>query len=248
MRILLVAEDVPRAARIQMLLEAQSHDVFHAASVSDAMEALQMQRFECVLRDATPGRELSREALDRFQNSFQDDERPRLVVIREDATAAEPFHLARPEEKGVDAVIKGHFSPGRLVELVSEIARGPAARPGPHADANLLPVFEREAFERQMNNDRGLMAEMVHLFVSETNQQIGELQASVETGDRVQVKRLAHTLKGSFGAVYGLRAGALAREMEEAATRDSASVARILPSLRKATAEIQQVLLDLVAE
>ena len=248
MRILLVAEDVPRAARIQMLLEEQSHDVFHAATVSEAFEALEMQRFECVLRDAPPGRELSHEALDRFQNSFQDDGRPRLVVIREDATAAEPFHLARPEEPGVDAVIGGHFSPRRLVELVSEIARAPAPGPVNHAGADLLPVFERESFERQMNYDRGLMAEMVHLFITETNQQIAELQSCVETGNQVQVKRLAHTLKGSFGAVYGRRAAALAREMEEAATRDAASVAGIMLDLRRATAEIQRTLLDLIAE
>jgi CheY-like chemotaxis protein len=55
MRILLLAEDAARAARISTLLEEQSHDLFHATNASEAFEALEVQKFEFVLRDAAFG-------------------------------------------------------------------------------------------------------------------------------------------------------------------------------------------------
>ena len=111
----------------------------------------------------------------------------------------------------------------------------------------VLPVFERDQFERQMNYDRRLMAEIIQLFVSETTLQIAALQSALDAGLDSQVKRLAHTLKGSFGAAYAHQAGAIAREMETAAAGDLSS-ARITARLKLATAEIQTKLQQLLAE
>jgi HPt (histidine-containing phosphotransfer) domain-containing protein len=250
-RILLVAEEAARAARVQPLLEENGSAVFHVPSISDALEALDMQRFDFVLIDSAPGSVLNRPALNRFQPIFQNHNRPQLVLIREDLTATNPFRLASRAEQGVDAVIEGWFSSSRLVELVSQLINRRELPPSPAAapeTGSQLPVFDRGQFELQMNYDQHLMAEIIQLFFTETNQQVAELQRSLAAGLGTQAKRLAHTLKGSFGAVYARRASAIAREIEEAVASDLPAAARLMPRLLQATTDIQNRLLELITE
>ncbi len=246
-KILLVAEDTINATSIRARLEQHDHDVFHAQSPAEASEALGIQRFQFVLWDLSKGTELNPQTLNAFRGTVQNREKPLLVVIRRDVTATEPLHLAKGEP-GVDAVIEGRFSSARLAEIVDELVRSralPAAQSGIDA---VLPVFEREQFERQMNYDRRLMSEIIQLFVTETSLQIAALQSALDAGLDAQAKRLAHTLKGSFGAAYAHKAGAIAREMEAAATGDLSSARKIMPRLKHATAEIQGKLEQLLAD
>ncbi len=248
-KILLVSEDAPRAASIRALLEKHGHDVFHTTSPGDAREALEVQRFQFVLWDSAQGKASDARSLNAFRALLQGRDRPSLVVIREDVSATE-LHLANGEPDA-DAVIEGRFSATRLAEIINELVserslpRSPAAQA--ISDAG-LPVFEREQFERQMNYDRRLMSEIIQLFVTETNHQIAALESALDAGLHAQVKRLAHTLKGSFGAAYAHQAGAIAREMEAAATGDLSSARRIMPRLRRATADIQGKLEQMLAE
>ena len=249
-KILLVADDAPRAASIRALLEEHGHDVFHATSPDEASEALEIQRFQLVLCDSTTGTALNPLALNTSGGPVQSRDRPLLVVIREDVASTELLHVAKGEP-GVDAVIEGRFSSTRLSEIINEIARNrtlPSSPAAQSAGDAVLPVFEREQFERQMNYDRRLISEIIQLFVTETNHQIAALQSALDAGLDAQVRRLAHTLKGSFGAAYAHQAGAVAREMEAAATGDLSSARKIMPRLKLATAEIQTKLEQLLAE
>lgn len=250
MRILLIAEDAVRAPQVCAVLEEHGHDMFQVARLCEASEALEIQRFQFVLRVPAPGTALNSEALDRFQNLFQRRDRPLLIILREDPAATELLHMAAGET-GVDAVIEGRFSPARLVELVDGLVHKYAARSNPAAAAGVeaaLPVFERDQFERQMNYDRRLMAEIIQLFLSETSHQMVELERALDAGLDAQVKRLAHTLKGSFGAVYAHQAGALALEMEAAAADGLGSARRIMPRLELAAEEIRGALRQMLVD
>ena len=249
-KILLVAEDAPRAANIRALLEEHGNDVFHATNPGEASEALEIQRFQFVLWDSAKGCALNPQTLNAFRVADQSRDKPLLVVIREDVAATEPLHLG-DGEPGVDAVIEGRFSSTRLAEIVDELVRNrtlPSSSAGQAAPIAGVPVFERDQFERQMNYDRRLMSEIIRLFVTETSHQIAALQSALDAGLDTQVKRLAHTLKGSFGAAYAHQAGALAREMEAAATGDLSSARKVMPRLKRATEEIQGKLEQLLAD
>jgi HPt (histidine-containing phosphotransfer) domain-containing protein len=247
---LLVAEDPARAASIQAVLAERGHDVFHAQNPAEASEALEVQRFQFVLWDLAKENGLDPQTRNAFRGVVQIRDKPLFVVIREDVAAPESFHVANGEP-GVDAVINGRFAAARLAEIVDELFRNRSSPSSPAAQTTLdavLPVFERDQFERQMNYDRRLMAEIIQLFVSETTLQIATLQSALDAGLDSQVKRLAHTLKGSFGAAYAHQAGAIAREMESAAAGDLSSARKIMPRLKLATAEIQTKLQQLLAE
>jgi HPt (histidine-containing phosphotransfer) domain-containing protein len=249
-KILLVADDTPRAATIRTLLDTHGHDVFHAKNPAEASEALEIQRFQFVLWDSAKGRALNPQILNTFRGPAKGRHSPLLVVIRGDVASAKPLHLAGAEP-GVDAVIEGRFSAIQLVEIVDDLLRNrslPSSPAAQIATEGSLPVFEREQFERQMNYDRRLMSEIIQLFVTETNLQIAALQSALDAGLDAQVRGLAHTLKGSFGAAYAHQAGAVAREMEAAATGDLSSARKIMPRLKRATAEIQRQLEQLLAE
>ncbi len=249
-KILLVAEDSFQAASIRALLQEHGHDVFHATNPAEASEALGIQRFQVVLWESAPGTALNREALSALRGPDESRDRPIFVLIREDAATAEPFHLAQGEP-AADAMIEGRFSSARLAEIVDELVRNLSLPSSSATQAAIdagLPVFEREQFERQMNYDRRLMSEIIQLFVTETRHQITALQSALDAGLDTQVKRLAHTLKGSFGAAYAHKAGAVAREMEAAATGDLSSARKIMPRLKLAAAEIQSKLEHMLAE
>lgn len=197
-KILLVAEESTLAAEIRALLEEHGYDVFHATGPGDASEALEIQRFQFVLWNSAPGGALNQTALDAFRAAVPSRDKPALVVIRVDVATAEPLHLAGGET-GVDAVIEGRFSSTRLAEIINILVHNRTIPLGPSRQAAIdgnLPVFDRDQFERQMNYDRRLVAEIIQLFVSETNLQIAALESALEAGLDAQVKRLAHTLKG----------------------------------------------------
>lgn len=232
------------------LLEEHGHDLFHATSPDEASEALEIQRFQFVLWDSAQGTALNSRALAALRSPVRNNDKPLLVFIRQDAAATEPFHLVKGEP-GVDASIEGRFSSDRLVDIVDELVSNrnvPFSPTVQAANGAALPIFEREQFERQMNYDRRLMSEIIQLFVTETSLQIAALQSALDLGLDTQVKRLAHTLKGSFGAAYAHQAGAIAREMEAAATGDLSSARKIMPRLKLATTEIQSKLEQMLAE
>ena len=244
-KILLVAEKSPRTANIRGLLQEHGHDIFHAASPAEASEALEIQKFELLLWDGNPG-----VALNTFRGLLESRNNPRLVVIRANALDDGPLRLARGEQP-VEAVIEGRFSYSRLAEIVDELVRdlaSPSRSLAALSEEDNLCVFERDQFERQMNYDRRLMSEIIQLFVTETSHQMIALQHALDAGLSSQVKSLAHTLKGSFGAAYALKAGALAREMEAAAAGDLSHARKIMPRLRFATTEIQSTLSQILVE
>ena len=77
---------------------------------------MEVQRFQFVLWDLAKENGLDPQTRNVFRGVVQIRDKPLFVVIREDGTAPESFHVANGEP-GVDAVIKGRFALARLAEI-----------------------------------------------------------------------------------------------------------------------------------
>jgi HPt (histidine-containing phosphotransfer) domain-containing protein len=108
-----------------------------------------------------------------------------------------------------------------------------------------IPVVDRKRIDELslMDNDGSFLKELVELFSQDSESSLTELQDSLREGDLVNVKKVAHRLKGSALSIGANRLAALANEIELEPEPDhiDGSAAR-LSSLRNETInELQQL-------
>ena len=78
-------------------------------------------------------------------------------------------------------------------------------------------VFDQEAALDMMGGDHDLLKELARMFIDNSPRTLGELNAALAAGDRVALKRSAHTLKGLFATFVCPRGETIARELEQVA-------------------------------
>lgn len=83
---------------------------------------------------------------------------------------------------------------------------------------NSLDSTALDALRQSTGDDREFLAELVATFLEDSKGQLAELQAAAASGNAVDVRRGAHTLK-SNGATFGIvRLAELGRELENRAS------------------------------
>jgi HPt (histidine-containing phosphotransfer) domain-containing protein len=79
------------------------------------------------------------------------------------------------------------------------------------------PVLDLATALAAMGDEREIFEEVLEVYLKSTPELIRELGTAVKSGDRSIVCRYAHTLKSSSRAVGGMRLGAAAESLEQAA-------------------------------
>jgi HPt (histidine-containing phosphotransfer) domain-containing protein len=203
------------------LLEGRCHDVFHALDADQAIEALQVQHFGLIVCDPSV-------SFDRLHWHPEDQHSGWLVELHD--SDAEPCLQWRSNGASSAAVIAGLGNLERVTDLIDRLLAGPGgfASKSPPPPAPSLPVLDRKRFCAQMNNDPAMMLEIIDLYIGETEKQLIELADVLRRQDCLRAGRLAHTLKGSFSAVFASRAGALAKQLEIALNEGDLNLAMAL--------------------
>ncbi len=238
-RVLFVGVEGSLSRGMIALLEGRQYDVSHAVDADQASEALQVQHFGLIVCGPSI-------PLDRLRHHPEMPESGWLVELHD--SDAEPALQLRSNGASTEAVIAGLGNLERVTDLLDRLliepgepAADPARRRG-SVSLN-LPVLDLDQFRGQMHNDAAVMSEIIHLYLKETNNQVRELGELVQRRDVPAACRLAHTLKGSFGAVFAYRAGALARELETAmAAGDLSFAGALLAPLKESAAAAETVL------
>jgi two-component system, sensor histidine kinase and response regulator len=108
------------------------------------------------------------------------------------------------------------------------------------------PVFDRDAFDRQLGGDAALAQEVLQMFIEDCPQRLADIRTAVEQGNADALRTAAHTLKGSAGylaaahvtdaAVLLEHIGRDGRMADARAALDQleAAVARLMPEIHRA--------------
>jgi len=222
---LLVGGDEARFARIVAELEGLGYETLYAPDAGQALEALKIAHFG-VLLCFEP---LLLAGIRKASGGVA--ERCWFVAVYANDSTSDPrvrFSLNGPDIEGADAVVEGNLASGGWADVLGQFSGGKPTVPDEVANQAPLAAFDRGLFEREMSYDPEAMAEIIHLYERETARQLAELEKAIADQESQQIRKLAHTLKGSFGAICAPRARVLAQEIELAAADSSFSRASAL--------------------
>jgi HPt (histidine-containing phosphotransfer) domain-containing protein len=105
--------------------------------------------------------------------------------------------------------------------------------------------FDRRAVLDRFGGDTALLAHVAELFRQSAQDWLKEIQAARACGDFPQMKRVAHTLKGSVSNFLANDAAGAALRVQELAA--AADAQQIDTAIAKLESEVQRLLDDLAA-
>ncbi|HUI53824.1 MAG TPA: PAS domain S-box protein [Bryobacteraceae bacterium] len=235
---LLVVEDNQVNQEVALgILDSLGYRADVVADGQSALEALEQNDYDLVLMDChLPGMDgyeasrLIRQPHTRVRNHA-------IPIIAATANA-----MAGDREKCLAAGMNGYVSkplrPDALEEAIEDWAGGPPPAPQP-ASPPPVPVpaaatttFDREDLDERVMGNRELARRIVRGFVEDLPRQIAALAEAVNSGDAGQVRRIAHSIKGSAANAGVLEIRQVAGKLEQQSRAgDLASAAAALPEL-----------------
>ncbi|HUK53654.1 MAG TPA: Hpt domain-containing protein [Candidatus Binatia bacterium] len=125
----------------------------------------------------------------------------------------------------------------------------PASAAEPAIAEGEVPILDRQAMLATVEQDLGLLRELVEIFLSASAAQLAELRAGIRERDADAAERAAHTLRSAVLNFGGLRVAQAARAVEVAARANRLDQARrLLPQLEAEIAQVCQALSRFLSE
>jgi len=219
---LLLAEDVPINAQLAVeLLERVGVQVTVANNGQEAVDAAIAAegRFDAVLMDiqmpVMDGYEATRRLRERWSGE-------QLPIIAMTAHA-----MAEERQRCLDAGMNGHvakpINPDELFRTIADVTRctvSAAPAPATVSASSLklpdnLPGLDIAAALKRCLGDPQFMADIMKGFVRDNGDTVARFTAAAEGGNRDELRRLAHTLKGLAGNVGAQQLHLACRQFEE---------------------------------
>jgi len=251
----LVAEDNPVNQELAVrLLQKAGHSVVVASTGRKAVRACEEQAFDLILMDVQMPEMGGLEATRVLREKEKASNR-RAAIIAMTAHAVKGDR-ERCLAAGMDHYVSKPIDPRRLFAAIDEAmlsnkARATAklrAKSDPAASAT-EPRIDVRFLLRRVEGDRGLMKELISVFLEDTPRLFKELTAAVEKRDHAKIERAAHTLKGAVANFGAKRARELGLELEtRGRERDLELADCVLAELQKELAIVEAELSAIVME
>lgn len=227
LRVLVIERDAERLQRINSVLMDAQYEVLPAESFAEAMEALQVQRFDAVLVGSPGSAQQQAEftaGLRSIERSLGSHSKTPVLLC----SGAVPSDVWRAtQQDGVDAYLPEEFVSATFTDAVVRLAQAvaPSSKHVSKVTAD-SPIFEPDKFQAQVAYDKDLLIEIIDLFLAERCNQVSEMQTSLASSDFTRLSRVAHTIKGSLASLHAAQAREHAQELELAAKSADAQVCR----------------------
>jgi CheY-like chemotaxis protein/HPt (histidine-containing phosphotransfer) domain-containing protein len=240
----LLVEDNPFNQLVgrELLLQAGAA-VSVAGNGAEALEAMERQRFDCVLMDVQMPVMDGLEATRRIR---QDPQLRGTLVIAMTANAGVEDR-ARCLQAGMDEFLSKPVVPELLAATIARCL-GRSTAPAPDVVAAPAPggglvagVLDMEALASSFGGDRERMRKYAFLFVSTARAALGEIDAALESGDMEAVGAVAHRVKSAARTVGAGGFAGLCEEIEGQAGRPAQARA-LAARLRAQLARIEREL------
>ena len=259
-RHILVAEDGLVNQKVAVdLLTRRGHTVVVANNGKEALQALAKEPFDLILMD------VQMPAMDGFEATAAIRAQERTTGGHIPIIAMTANAMTGDRERCLEAGMDGYIAKpirsadlyASVEEIVPHVGRPQAdaldtiaaiatpPEPRPHAEETELLLDWGKALEH-LDGNEALLQDMAELFFVECPKLMAGIREAIAQGNTVELRRLAHTLKGSadiFAAKpaveAALRLETMGRDGNLTAEEDAWSaleeaIARLLPALRKA--------------
>ena len=203
--------------RLVRMLEKEGHTVTVAANGRLALEALAEGGYDLVLMDVQMPEMGGLEATAQIRSGEEatGDHIPIVGLTANAMKSDEEACLAA----GMDAFLAKPLRRQRLVEVLASVEAPPAPEPGSAAaDVDDTPVVDGSMLDelRELEAEGAFsLREVVEIFETEAEPRLAAIGAALAAGNGPDLKREAHTLKGSARDLGALRLVAVCQEMED---------------------------------
>jgi CheY-like chemotaxis protein len=236
---ILLAEDNPINQHLAVrLLQKRGHEVVVAADGMQTLKAIENENYDLVLMDvqmpSLDGLEVTRRIREREKSGAR-----RLPIIAMTAHA-----LKGDRERCLEAGCDGYVSkPIQAAELFRVMASSLSSEPRP-----ALPRFDLDAALERVDGDRTLFIELARLFQADCSRLQAELRQALAEKNTLQLRRIAHTLKGAAGHVGASEIASTALALEQLGdAADFEAAAPLAQALENQLALVPAALADLLA-
>jgi CheY-like chemotaxis protein/HPt (histidine-containing phosphotransfer) domain-containing protein len=221
LRILLVEDNPVNQKLAVTLLEKQGHTVQVAGNGRQGLAALGVRDgeplpappFDVVLMDVQMPEMDGLEAVSRLRTAEMGTGR-RIPVIAMTAYAMKGDR-ERCLTAGMDSYVSKPIHPQQLFEALSTLVPGVVSTPAPTPVAMQTDhLLDPAVALARVGGDEKLLRELVGLFKKECPGWMAMARSAIERGDAKELRRAAHTVKGTVGT-FGARAAFEAAEQLE---------------------------------
>jgi two-component system sensor histidine kinase RpfC len=258
-RRVLVAEDNPtNRLVIQKVLEGAGHDVSIVDNGEQVLDALESERFDCVIVDWHMPVMGGLEALKLVRMMEPQGERTPFVMFTANATREAMDECAAA---GFDAFLTKPIEPKRLLDTVATLC--PEQRTGarramlaaelapsasPAADEPATVVDREKLKELESIGRAGFVADLVAGFLADGEKLVAAMGASTREADYKGFREHVHALKGSAGSLGAVGLFEKCREVSQVAPRELPVKAEgLLEEIERSFAATRVALEDYVA-
>jgi CheY-like chemotaxis protein len=218
-RVLIADDNAVNRKVARGILERAGHEVVAVEHGRAALDTLDRERFDVVLLDVEMPVLDGLEATRAIRAGELASGAPRLPIVALTAQAMSGDR-ERCLEAGADAYVAKPFEPRDLLRIVESLSPSPTGVAARRASLQVAPVGEaiwnRAELLDRVSGDRALLLELVELFLDQGPKLRAELAAGAAAGDRAEVRRVAHQIKGMLATLGAQPASAAARDLEEA--------------------------------
>jgi PAS domain S-box-containing protein len=229
LRLLLAEDNAVNQELAVRLLEKRGHTVTVVQNGKEAVHALFVEssapdgcmrpEFDAVLMDVQMPEMDGFEATATIRMKEQSTGGRHMPIIAMTAHAMKGDR-ERCLAAGMDGYVAKPLQPKQLFNVVESIvsASGHSEPIVANTEAPELPFDESTALER-VAGDMELLRELVRIFIAECPSMLAEVRSAIDQADAAQLRRAAHTLKGSV-ANFGASAVVQAAQCLETAGRE----------------------------
>jgi signal transduction histidine kinase/CheY-like chemotaxis protein len=213
LRVLVAEDNAVNQKLATRLLERLGAAVHVVENGAHALGALQTSDYDVVLMDCQmPGMD-GYETTRQLRDPSGGARNPRIPVIALTANAL-ASDRAKCLAAGMDDYVTKPLEPGRLERALGKAMAGiPRQTSAPQA-ASSRPLFDESALLARAGGDAVFARELIGVFIDTAADALDGLATAVAGGDVQSLRRLAHGLKGSAGAIAAGQLAAQAADLE----------------------------------
>ncbi|TMV08940.1 response regulator [Ruegeria sediminis] len=242
LRILLAEDGLVNQKVAVDLLTKRGHSVDVAENGQEAVNAAEKDGYDIVLMDMHMPVMDGVEAAKQIRAREQAEGGRRLPIVACTASVT-PADRERCAAAGMDDFVGKPFRANELLRIVEQVAGDAGSLPGEPVESSAAPLHSEQApdaaaateaaddtgTETTENGaadpidwqdaldrlgDEGLLREMAEMFLSELPKLVSAIETSREKGDAQELRRAAHTLKGSANVIGAVPVAEAALKLE----------------------------------